>query len=188
MILSTTARRLRNSAGDPVDGLEEEASLAVLKYSNEYNPNPALHRIWHWLNSCNDTEFLGAPAYTLRVTGFSADFDDKTMLWKTSLEITYNPKTWEIPFYDAGFNEIVSEGGTLVTQSNPRYKTETQSDQPVPLNGVGGQAVVASPTILENKGEAYGISSYVMTGGATLYAAPYPRYDFNLMLQDLRMY
>jgi hypothetical protein len=172
-----------NSAGDPVDGLEEEASLAVLKYTNEYNPNPALYRIWHWLNSCNDTEFLGAPPYTLRVTGFSAEFDDKTMLWKTALEITFNPKGWEIAFYDAGFNEIVADGPSLVRKAILDINGNPVS-QPVPLNGLGGQAVIEYPiSQIAEKGVAK-----VMGNAATLYGAPYPRYDFNLMLQDLRMY
>ena len=172
-----------NSAGDPVDGLEEEASLAVLKYTNEYNPNPALYRIWHWLNSCNDTEFLGAPPYTLKVTGFSAEFDDKTMLWKTALEITFNPKGWEIPFYDAGFNEIVADGPSLVRKAIKDINGNPVS-QPVPLNGLGGQAVIEYPiSQIAEKGVAK-----VMGNAATLYGAPYPRYDFNLMLQDLRMY
>lgn len=172
-----------NSAGDPVDGLEEESALAVLKYTNEYNPSPALHRIWYWLNSCNDKEFLGAPPYSLRVTGFSADFEDKSMLWKTALELTFNPKTWEIPFYDAGFNEIVADGPNLVRKAILDINGNPVT-QPVPLNGLGGQAVIEYPiSQIAEKGVAK-----VMGNAATLYGAPYPRRDFNLMLQDLRMY
>lgn len=179
-----TGRGFCNSAGDPVDGLEEETAIAVLKYTNEFNPNPALHKIWKWLNTCNSNVFLGAEEYTLRVTGFSAEFDDKSMLWKTALEITYNPKSWVIKYYDAGFNEIVDDGAggykrkaILDTAGNP-------VGQPVPLNGMGGQASVAEPF-----SQAYGKGVfYKLTDAATLRAPPYKQDNFDLMLSDLRMY
>lgn len=179
-----TGRGFTNSAGDPVDGLEEETSLAVLRYTNEFNPNPALHRIWYWLNTCNSNVFLGAEEYTLRVTGFSAEFDDKSMLWKTAIELTYNPKSWVIKYYDAGFNELVSDGAggynrkaILDTAGNP-------VSQPVPLNGMGGQATIAEPA-----SQAYGKGVfYKLTDAATLRAPPYKQDNFDLMLSDLRMY
>ena len=172
-----------NSAGDPVDGLEEETSLSAIKYTNEFNPNPALHRMFYWMNRCNGSAYLGAPEYTLRVTGFSAEFDDKSMLWKVGLELTFNPKTWEIAYYDAGFNELVEVGGG--------YKRRAILDDlgnpitsPVPLNGQGGQAVVEVPiSRVASKG-----SSRVLGALRTLSARPYPIGNFDSMLSDLRMY
>lgn len=177
-------RGFTNSAGDPVDGLEEDTALAVLKYTNEYNPNPALHRVWYWLNTCNYDPYLGAEEYTLRVTGFSAEFDDKTMLWKTSLELTYNPKSWVIKYYDAGYNEIVDDGAGGYERKAILDKNGNPVSQPVPLNGMGGQATIATPASIA---KAKGVF-YRATDAATLRAAPYAERDFNLMLQDLRMY
>jgi len=177
-------RGFANSAGDPVDGLEEETSLAVLKYTNEYNPNPALNRIWYWLNTCNYDPYLGAEEYTLRVTGFSAEFDEQTMLWKTSLELTFNPKSWVIKYYDAGYNEIVDDGEGGYERKAILDKNGNPVSQPVPLNGMGGQAVIAEPkSIAKRKGIFYRI-----TDAATLRAAPYAERNFDLLLTDLRMY
>lgn len=174
-----------NSAGDPVDGLEEESAIAVLKYSNEFNPSPALYKVWDWLNTCNKTEYLGAAPYTLRVTGFSADFDDKAMFWKTSLEITYNPKTWSIEYYDAGYNEL-----ELVTFPNTYARKAIKDNvgnpvsQPVPLNGFGQAATPAVPTPV-SYGDA---KNFTLPATVTLNARPYEEKDFNLMLSDLGMY
>ena len=181
-----------NSAGDPVDGLEEETSLATLKYTNEFNPNPALNKIWDWLNTCNSKKYLGAEPYTLRMTGFSAEFDDKTMLWKTSLELSYNPKTWKITYYDAGFNEIISDG-----EEPPTYTRKAILDisgnpvsQPVPLNGEGGQAPIEEPEVTSSTppGSEDFDRFFIMSAEAKLNAKPYPEKDFNLLLSELRMY
>tara|TARA_S200002703_G_C3758968_1_gene233607 strand:- start:153 stop:1136 length:984 start_codon:yes stop_codon:yes gene_type:complete len=185
-------RSFTNSAGDPVDGLEEETALAVLKYTNEFNPDPALSKIWDWLNTCNSVPYLGAAPYTLRVTGFSADFDDKSMLWKTALEITYNPKTWTLNYYDAGTHEIVSDGG-----DPPVYTRKVILDEPgnpvsnpVLLNGQGGQAPIEQPEEIVNAiGDGPGAGNFfVLKEEAKRSARPYPEKDFNLMLSDLRMY
>jgi len=179
-----------NSAGDPVDGLEEETSLATLRYTNEFNPDPALSKIWDWLNTCNSEPYLGAEPYTLRVTGFSAEFDDGTMLWKTSLELSYNPKTWAISYYDAGLNEIVSDGASPPTYTRKVIKDISGNPvtQPVPLNGQGGQAPIEEPEPVTRDGEPDFGRFFIMSDAAKLTARPYPEKDFNQMLQDLRMY
>lgn len=178
-----TGRSFCNSAGDPVDGLEEETALSQLSYTNEFNPNPNLSRIFYWLNRCNDAPYLGADEYTLRVTGFSAEFDDQSMLWKTSIEVTYNPKGWYIEYYDAGYNELVTVGGTVKRRAILDERGNPVS-QPVPLNGQGGQSVITIPvSMTKSKGEYRRLGPLV-----TLRAAPYPTGDFSLLLRDLRMY
>lgn len=177
-------RGFTNSAGDPVDGLEEETAIAVLRYTNEFNPNPALHRIWYWLNTCNYDPFLGAEEYTLRVTGFNAEFDDKTMLWKTTLELTYNPKSWVIKYYDAGFNELEDDGAGGYKRKAILDASGNPVSQPVPLDGTGKAAVIAEPVSEQADKGAY----YRLATPTTLRAPPYPERNFNLMLADLRMY
>lgn len=181
-----------NAAGDPIDGLEEETSLATLRYTNEFNPDPALNKIWDWLNTCNSEPYLGADPYTLRVTGFSAEFDDGTMLWKTSLELSYNPKTWKITYYNAGLNEIVSDGGAPPTYTRKAIldKSGNPVSQPVPLNENGGQAPIEEPEVVtpEDPNADEFDRFFIMSEAAKLEAKPYPEKDFNEMLQDLRMY
>ena len=174
----SSGRPFCNSAGDPVDGLEEETSLAVIKYTNEFNPNPALDRVWLWLNRCNSQLYLGAPQYTLRVTGFSADFDDQSMLWKTGIELTYNPRGWGLLYYDVGFNKIVDGKRVAITDDfgNP-------VSQPVALNGSGDEAAVFVPANEGNETDKVFVNQL-----ARCYGQPYPTKDFNNMLFDLRMY
>lgn len=152
-----------NSAGDPVDGIEEETALAVMTYTNNYAVSPNLPKFYDYINKTNQQTFLGAEQRTLRFTGFSAEFDDATQLWRVSVELTYNPKKWRVPYYDAGYNELVGgeRRAILDSRGNP-------VSQPVPLENTGeAKAPGAAPGIL--------------------YAYPYEEKDFNNMLSDLRI-
>lgn len=130
----------QNSAGDPVDGLEEECALVKLAYTNTQVQNPNFQELLRYTNRCNITPFLGGPTYTVRMIGFSADFDQKNQRWSVTVEFLYNPDGWQIKFYDAGFNENVGgERRAILDQvGNPVSK-------PVPLNGAG-QAVALDPS------------------------------------------
>lgn len=152
-----------NSAGDPVDGLEEETAIAVLKYTNNYAVDPNLIGFYDYMNTINQSAFLGASMRTLRMTGFSADFDDATQVWKVSIELTYNPKEWKIGYYDAGFNQIV--GGV-------RQVIEDQRGNPV-----------SSPVPLDNTGAAKPVGQ----DPDILYVYPYEQKNFDNMLSDLRI-
>lgn len=154
---------ITNSAGDPVDGLEEETAIAVMKYTNTFAVDPNLPKFYEYMNTVNQSQFLGAAQRTLRVTGFSADFDDATQVWQVSLELTYNPKQWRIPYYDAGYNEIVGgeRRAILDQRGNP-------VSQPVPLDNTGqAKSVGQDPDVL--------------------YVYPYEQKNFANMLNDLRI-
>jgi len=100
-----------NSAGDPVDGLEEESSMLRFTYTNTIALNPNFAELAKYVNKCNSSSItiLGVPCsyYTVRCTGFNAQYDQKNNTWSVTVEILYNPAGWEIRFYDAGFNEII---------------------------------------------------------------------------------
>lgn len=157
------AKPIVNSAGDPVDGLEEETAIAVMKYTNSYAPDPNLPKFYEYMNTTNQSKFLGAEPRTLRMTGFNADFDDATQLWSVSVELTYNPKQWRIAYYDAGYNELV--GGT-------RRAIVDERGNPV-----------GSPVPLDNTGEAKPIGQ----DPDILYAYPYEQKNFSNLLKDLRI-
>jgi hypothetical protein len=132
----------QNSAGDPVDGLEEESSLIKLTYTNTQVLSPAFAELQRYTNRCNATEFLGGAPYTVRMIGWNAEYDQKNNFWSVSVEFLYNPDEWKITYFDAGYNEIV-DGERLAIldlRGNPVSK-------PVPLNGQGqAQAINSSPT------------------------------------------
>ena len=136
-----------NSAGDPVDGLEEDTALLRLTFTNSNATAPDFPALFSYLNTCNQTAFLGAFPYTLRVTGYGADFDQKNQVWSVSVEWTYNPSDWKIRYYDVGYHEIVyGERRAIMDKGgNPVSK-------PVPLNADGSaKAVGQDPDVLTIK-------------------------------------
>jgi hypothetical protein len=109
--------------------------------------SPDFAALFTYLNTCNQITFLGAEPYTLRVTGYGAEFDQKNQVWSVSVEWTYNPADWKIRYYDAGYHEIVGGERRAIMDKggNPVSK-------PVPLNNDGSaKAVGAEPDILSIK-------------------------------------
>ena len=136
-----------NSAGDPVDGLEEDTALLRLTYTNTNVVAPDFPLLFTYLNTCNQTAFLGADPYKLRVTGYGAEFDQKNQVWSVSVEWTYNPADWKIRYYDVGYNEVVSgyRMAVLDKSGNPVSK-------PVALNFDGSAKDVGEePDVLSIK-------------------------------------
>lgn len=132
----------QNSAGDPVDGLEEDCALVKLTYTNTQVLNPVFAELQRYTNRCNDGEFLGGGDYTVRMTGWNAEYDQKNNVWAVSVEFLYNPDGWQIKYFDAGYNEIVDgeRRAILDKAGNPVSK-------PVPLDGSGSAASInGSPT------------------------------------------
>jgi hypothetical protein len=132
----------QNSAGDPVDGLEEEASMIKLTYTNTQVLNPNFAELNRYTNRCNSAAFLGADAYKVRMIGWNAEYDQKNNVWSVSAEFMYAPDGWQIKYFDAGYNEIVDgqRRAILDKAGNPVSK-------PVPLNGHGrAQTINPSPT------------------------------------------
>lgn len=127
----------QNSAGDPVDGLEEDTSLLRMTYTNTRVLDPDFAALDSYVNYCNSNGFISDPGglraeYTVRCVGYNADFDEKNQVWTVSVEFLHKPNNWSIEYYDIGFNEIVNgkRQAILDNAGNPVSK-------PVPLNGNG---------------------------------------------------
>lgn len=133
-----------NSAGDPVDGLEEQASLLQVTYTNTIAANPNFEELFKFCNTCNFDQFpfLGVfiASYTMRCTGFNAQYDQKNNTWSVSVEFLYSPDGWALQYYDVGFNEVIDgkRVAILDTRGNP-------VSSPVALNGQGRAAAFANP-------------------------------------------
>jgi len=172
-------RSFANSAGDPVDGLEAEAALMVLTYANEAAENPKFKAFYKYLNACNDAEYLGCEPYTLRCTGISAEYDQAKQAWRVSVEFTHNPDSWEIPYYNAGFNQIKDGKKLAITDGvgNP-------VNQPVPLDKQGAALPAAAGTLVSENTD----SEYFKAGDlVTLFAKPYKVENFRNLFTDLRI-
>ena len=153
----------KNSARDPVDGIEEEASLVRLSYTNTQAINPDFYQLLGHVNACNETTFLGAPPYYVRVSGVSGEWDQKNNTWSVTVEFVYNPDGWEIAYYDAGFNEIVSNERRAILD-----KAGNPVSSPVPLDGNGAALPVTSNPLKR-------------------FLYPYPKTDLNQIFTTCRI-
>lgn len=132
----------QNSAGDPVDGLEEDCGMVKLTYTNTQVLNPVFSELQRYTNRCNDGAFLGGGDYTVRMLGWNAEYDQKNNVWSVSVEFLYNPDGWQIQYFDAGYNEIISGDRRAILD-----KAGNPVSKPVPLNGQGqAQTINPSPT------------------------------------------
>lgn len=132
----------QNSAGDPVDGLEEDCALVKLTYTNTQVRFPAFLALQAYTNRCNNGPFLGGADYTVRMVGWNAEYDQKNNVWSVSVEFLYNPDGWQIQYFDAGYNQIITGERLAILDlaGNPVSK-------PVPLNGQGqAQTINPSPS------------------------------------------
>jgi hypothetical protein len=133
----------RNSAGDPVDGLEEESALVRLTYTNTQVLSPRFDQLLRYTNTCNNGEFLGGPEYSVRMTGWTGEYDQKNNVWTISIEFLYKPDLWELQYFDAGFNEVVGGDRKAILD-----KAGNPVGQPVPLDGNGGQLTIGSDPLV----------------------------------------
>lgn len=132
----------QNSAGDPVDGLEEDCAMVKLTYTNTQVLNPNFLELARYTNRCNDGAFLGGGDYTVRMMGYSAEYDQKNNVWSVSVEFLYNPEGWQIQYFDAGYNEIIGSDRRAILD-----KAGNPVSKPVPLNGAGqAQTIDPSPS------------------------------------------
>lgn len=130
----------QNSAGDPVDGLEEDCAMVKLTYTNTQVLNPVFSQLQRYTNRCNDGAFLGGSDYTMRMVGWNAEYDQKNNVWSVSVEFLYNPDGWQIQYFDAGYNEIIGSDRRAILD-----KAGNPVSKPVPLNG-SGQAQTINPS------------------------------------------
>lgn len=143
---ASTGKPAINSAGDPVDGLEEEASMLRFTYTNTVATNPAFDMLLNYTNKCNfgliNILGIGCNSYTVRCTGFNASYDQKNNVWSVTVELLYNPNGWEIRFYDAGFNEVIDGERVAILD-----KRGNPVSSPVALDG-NGRAV--APEVIDD--------------------------------------
>lgn len=150
----------RNSAGDPVDGIEEDTALVRMTYTNTQVLNPNFQRLQQYTNTCNSNDFLGGNTYTVRCVGWSGEYDQKNNVWQISVEFLFNPKDWSIEYYDVGFNELKE-----VPPGNTRER--------VAILDVRGNPV-SSPVALNGNGEAEAVPGSGPVPLNLRYLFPYP--------------
>jgi hypothetical protein len=117
--------------------------LVRLTYTNTQVLNPRFDQLLRYTNTCNNGEFLGGPEYSVRMTGWNGEYDQKNNVWTISIEFLYKPDLWEIQYFDAGFNEVVGGDRKAILD-----KAGNPVGQPVPLDGNGGQLTIGSDPLV----------------------------------------
>ena len=154
--------KITNSAGDPLEGLEIEASdfgltltkcytdltwsaLAVAK-SNAVNSsawNGSAARTW----KC---EFRGATKKELTVSATSGTAT--IPYWETNWEFRYRADTWDLKPWDVGFNQLVGSDGSPSTSGTKRAAIlgadKKAVKSPVALSGGVAKAAGQKPDAL----------------------------------------
>jgi hypothetical protein len=130
-----------NSAGDPLEGLEIEASdfgISLTRFygdlswvniaqtrSNAVNSDT-------WNNSAARTwkaEFRGAVKRELTVSAYSGAMTKP--YWETSWEFRYRPDTWDLKPWDVGFNQLVDSSGNPSSSGTSRAAVLGADKKPV---------------------------------------------------------
>jgi hypothetical protein len=130
-----------NSAGDPLEGLEIEASdfgLTLTRFyadtswkdiakthSNSVNSaywNTSPERTWK-------AEFRGAVLKELTVSAYSGA-STKTY-WETSWEFRYRAEKWDLSPWDVGFNQLVTSTGSPSSSGTQRASILGADKKPV---------------------------------------------------------
>lgn len=129
-----------NSAGDPLEGSEREASdfsLTLTKcYSDlSWSPIAKSHS-----NSVNSATWNGSAARTWKAEFKSAHKKEMTVsgsdsstkvYWEVSWEFRYREETWDFKPWDVGFNQLVNSDGTPSASGSSRAAILGADKKPV---------------------------------------------------------
>lgn len=170
-----------NSAGDPLEGLEQEFAEERLTLTQYY----ASHNDWMELarthtNATNDGNWNGGAERTWKCQGCSKrlNIENKdgttTVYWEITWEFAYRADTWDLRPWDIGFAQLVDDEGTPTGSGTKRAQIKGRDGkgvrQPVALNNGIAKAAGEPPDPLrfrvypkQNFGLAFG---EVFTPGA----------------------
>lgn len=161
-----------NKAGDPIDGLTEDRALVKMVYADSMVPAPNFAQLLYYVNKVNGpgATFLGGDQYTVRVMGFSADYDQKGNMWSISLEFLYDAKGHFVTVFNAGFNQKVGGDRKAILTSD-------------------GLHPVAKPVLLGTNGAALSVADAAdaknhVLNGAVFDVYPYQAIDLRPIWND----
>jgi hypothetical protein len=129
-----------NSAMDPLEGAEREASDFSLTLTKAYT-----NLAWSSIavaqsNTVNSNSWNSSPARTWKVAFRSANKKEMTVsgsgsdtkvFWDVVWEFAYRPDTWDYKPWDVGFNQLVFSDGTPATNGNYRAAILGADKKPV---------------------------------------------------------
>mgnify|MGYP003342289021 CR=1 FL=1 len=133
-------QELTNSAGDPLEGAEREASSGVLAYTGFYGTVAA----WSSLaaaasNTVNAGTWNGSAARTWKCEFKGAQKKAMTLsfgsssqyYWEATWEFHYRAETWDWRPWDVGFNQLADSSGTPTAAGTKRVSILGADQKPV---------------------------------------------------------
>jgi hypothetical protein len=130
-----------NSAGDPLEGLELEASDAALTLTKCYSDTAWSSIASSQSNTVNSSTWNGYPARTWKVEFRGATKKEMTVsatsgsatkpYWETSWEFRYRADKWDLAPWDVGFNQLVNSSGTPTSGGTQRAAVLGADKKPV---------------------------------------------------------
>ena len=165
-----------NSAGDPLEGLELEASDAALTLTKCYSDTAWSSIASSQSNTVNSSTWNGYPARTWKVEFRGATKKEMTVsagsgsatkvYWETSWEFRYRADTWDLAPWDVGFNQLVTSDGTPSASGTKRASVlgtdKKPVRQPVALTSGVAKAAGQKPDVLNFR--AYRETSFTVFG------------------------
>lgn len=153
-----------NSAGDPLEGSEREASDFSLTLTKCYADLSWSTIAQSHSNSVNDVTWNGSPARTWKAEFKSAhkkemtvsgSADSTKVYWEVSWEFRYREETWDFKPWDVGFNQLVNSDGTPSASGTNRAAVlgadKKPVKQPVALSSGVAKTPGTKPDALEFK-------------------------------------
>jgi len=143
---------IKNSAEQPFSATRQYADLIITLERAFIDFNPA--EFWNYINKVNSDEFLGFPAYSLKVNSIAAKpnlfqgarYYDVTVAMAARKAIENGPLTqsqvWDFGFYQKGTVHYVYDGGLN------GFAVANDNGEERYLNGDGELLPVGSPPVL----------------------------------------
>jgi len=163
----TDGNMIKNSAGDPLEGLEKEQCEFTLTLTKPYASHLTLGAAARtYTDTCNQFAWNGGDPHTwlCRFKSASIERKDGLVYWSSSWEFAYKATTWKCMPWDVGFHEWRGSPG----QGDFGRKAILGVDgkpvkQPVALSGGTALAPGQGPFVI-NGGD--GVKVYVETNFA----------------------
>jgi hypothetical protein len=127
-----------NSAKDPIEGAEREASDFSIVLTKAYSDLTWSSQATQYSNTVNSTTWNGSAPRTVKVAFRSANKKSNTggtgeslPYWEVVWEFAYRAETWDFKPWDVGFNQLVSGDGTPTASGTARAAILGADKKPV---------------------------------------------------------
>lgn len=149
-------KAMTNSAYSPLLGLnrDEAQTKVVIKGNRPTFPSALATAL---TNKINDNPWLGGARDCWKVQGISGELKYEVVngelvrFWEVTAEILYRQTGWNLLIPDVGFNYIANGQLRRAVVWDDENKEWIASSEPVALNGSGGLALNAAPSILTRR-------------------------------------